>query len=102
MPDVGRKADLAHLAVADDVHAGCHLLRHDITHGARHGRVEGIFVIVGAAVLREKLIDDVLRARQTADVGGEDALSGFVSCAAIPLRVRPPMLKAAAGHLTED
>ena len=41
MSDIGRVADLALLAIVDDVHAGLHLLPHDIGDGAAHAGVEG-------------------------------------------------------------
>src|SRR5690606_21373304 len=40
LDNVGRIADLAHLAVADICDTGLHLARHDIVHGCLHDTVE--------------------------------------------------------------
>ena len=75
---VGRVADLAHLAIADDIHAGVHLAEGHFADGAGHHGVEFGLVVILPAVLGEELVDDVLGARHAADVGGEDALAALL------------------------
>ena len=72
--DVGGVRDFAHLAIAHYVHAGGRLFGHHVRHFGGHGGVEHRFVVVQAAVLRKQLGDDVFRARQAADVGGQNAM----------------------------
>ena len=72
--DVGGVADLAGFAVADDVDAALFLLLHGLADRAAHRFLEFRFVDWFAAVLREKQIDDVLRAGQAADVRGQNAV----------------------------
>ena len=73
--DVGGVADLAHLAVADHVDAGRDLLLHDCLDGIGDDRAAAGGVVRDLAVLaREQHIGDRLRARQAADMRGENAL----------------------------
>ena len=74
MPDIGRVGRLAHLAVADHVDAGRDLLRDDIVDRLgdlrfESGRVDGV-----ALFLAQHEVDQRLRPRQAAGVGGEDAV----------------------------
>ena len=74
MAHVGRVADLALLAVADDVHARVHLLAHDVADGATHAGLEGGRVGAGAGVQRVQHPGQVGRPGQAAGVRGEDAV----------------------------
>ena len=51
--NIGGVTDLAHLAIADDVNAGVHLLGGHLTYSALHHEVEFNFVIRLSLVLRE-------------------------------------------------
>src|SRR5579883_1290472 len=76
MADISGVGWLAHLAVADNVDAGGHLLCYDLFdrlrgHGFEHIRRNGraLFPI-------EDHGDERLRPRQTAGMGGQDAVGG--------------------------
>ena len=71
--DVRGVADLAHLAVADDVDAGVDLVSHAVSHGRIQQAVVLGAVDLLAAVLGEHELDQLGRPRQAADVGGQDA-----------------------------
>ena len=78
MPNISGIADFAHLAVANHIDAGPHLLFGRFPHGAAHHAVKFGFVIIAALILREELVNDDLRARQTANVGGQNTFgAGF-------------------------
>ena len=51
--NIGGVTDLAHLAIADDVDAGVHLLGGHLTYRALHHEVKFDFVIRLSLVLRE-------------------------------------------------
>ncbi len=72
--DVGEEAGLRELAVGDDIDAAVGLLAHDI--GDRFGDhpVVGLLVVRLAAVFRLHQVEQVVRARQAADMGGLDAV----------------------------
>ena len=72
--DVGRVADLAGLAVADDVEPDIGLALDNIRNRAPHHAIELGLVIGFAAVLAEQQRDRVVRPRQAADVGGENSI----------------------------
>ncbi len=72
--DVSGVAYFAHLAIADDVHAGFDLMLYDIGHRAAHRGVELRRIVGLIAILREQQVHRCLRPRQTADVSGEDAV----------------------------
>ena len=74
MPHVGGIADLALLAVVDDVDAGLDLLADDVGDGAVHAGVEGRLLGDGAGVERFEQRGEIVRSRQTPGVGGQDAL----------------------------
>ena len=74
MADVGGIADLAHLSVAHHVNAGLHLLPQCIQHARPDGLVEFRRIVILPAILRKKVIDNLLRAGQAADVGSQDAI----------------------------
>jgi len=71
--DERRVADLAHLAVGDDVDAGVDLMLDAVLDRRPDDALVLVTVDHLAAILGEDLVDDVLRARQAADVRGEDA-----------------------------
>ena len=83
MTDVGGVADLAGLAVADDVDSGGDLLRDHILDTTPHGGIELGLVVRFAAILGEEEIDDLLRPRQAAHVRGQDPFR-------TPLHLRSP------------
>jgi hypothetical protein len=72
--DVGGIADLAGLAVADDVEADLGLAPDDVTHGPGDDAREFRLIVRLAAVLAQQQRDRVVRPRQAADVGGENAV----------------------------
>src|SRR4051812_16380982 len=74
MTDVRRIADLAGLAVADDVDADFRLLRDDIVDARLHRRIECRLVVRLTTVLGEEKIDDFLRPRQAAHVRRENPI----------------------------
>ena len=74
--DVGGVADLAHLAVADQVHAGLHLPRHHVVDRMRE---DGLRIRLRFALLpAEDEVGDRLGTRQAAHVRGEDAVGAGV------------------------
>ena len=70
--DIGRVADLAHLAVADEVDPGLHLAPDAIAHRLADHAVVSCPVDRLAAVLGEHELDDLLGPRQASDMGGCD------------------------------
>ncbi len=60
-------------AVIDDVEAAFDLLLHDVGDGLAHRGVERGLVLAWLLALRQQQVDDLLRARQAAGMGGEDA-----------------------------
>src|SRR5262245_60221505 len=71
---VGCVADLAGLAVADDVDADLDLAFHDIQNGLLHLAIE-LRGVEGLAIFpRLEKSDHDISARQTADMRGEDAI----------------------------
>ena len=71
--DVGRVADLAHLAVADDVDADLDLLADDFRDRVGD-HLLGVRRHRSAVLMGEQHVGDRLRARQAADVGREYAV----------------------------
>src|SRR6516164_6545168 len=71
--DVGRIADLAHLAIADDVDADLDLAAHDLRYRFRNDRVVPRDITRLLPLAREEQVRHRLTAGQAADVGGEDA-----------------------------
>ena len=78
--DVGGVADLARLAVADDVDARGDLLGDGVGDAGRDGGVESGAVVRLAAVFLVEQLDDLGAARQAADVGREDPLGAEFHC----------------------
>ena len=72
--DVGGVADLARLAVADDVDAGRDLLRHGVGHAGRDRGIERRTVVRLAAVFFVKQVDDLAAARKATHVSRQDPL----------------------------
>ena len=72
--DVKGVGDLAELPVADAVDAGRHLLLHDLVHRGGETGVERGLLDRPAGLARLEEFEQVGRARQTADVGRQDAL----------------------------
>ena len=71
--DEGGVADLAHLAVGDDVDARIDLVLDAVADRLADDALVLLAVDLLALVLGEDLVDDRLRARQAADMRGEDA-----------------------------
>ena len=70
--DVGGVADLAHLAVADQVDADLHLPTHHLGHGRGNDGVVASVVTRLFALAREQHLRHGLAARQAADVRRQD------------------------------
>jgi hypothetical protein len=70
---VGDEARLGHLAVADDVEAGIDLLAHAIFHRAAYPFRIGLLIDRVAVHARQHQLEQIVRARQAADMGGQDA-----------------------------
>ena len=68
--DIGGVADLAHLAVADDVHADFDLLADDVDDRIGDHAI-GVWRNGAVALAGEQHVGDSLRARQAADMRGE-------------------------------
>jgi hypothetical protein len=75
MPNVGGVADLAHLAVADDVHTRLHLLAHDVVNRLCNGLFEKRDVVVGPGILSQQTVNHSLGSGQAAHVGNGIRLS---------------------------
>ena len=71
MAHVGRVADLAHLAVADEVDPGIDLVRDSVGDRRAHDALELGVVDRAAVVLSEHDVDDLLGPREAADVCGQ-------------------------------
>ena len=78
MADVSGVADLAHLAVADDVEPCVFLQPDDLVHALLQHVIEQSRVVLVTAILGEQQIDDLPRSRKAADVCGEDAIGGHL------------------------
>ena len=74
--DVGGVADLAHFAVADHVHAGLALFRHDRVHGVGQQRMPRLRLHPLALLLGEHHVRYGFRTGKAANVGGEDPVGG--------------------------
>ena len=85
MPDVSRIADLALLAIARDIDAHLDLFPDHIFHRALHNRFELGGVHRLPAILREDQIHHILRSRQAADMGGENAVRTQLHLLAVSL-----------------
>src|SRR5580700_894457 len=72
--DIGRVADLARLAVADNVDANRNLAGDDIGHRLAHLAVKIRVIVVLALILLDQQLDHRLRPRQTADMGRQNAI----------------------------
>ena len=72
--DIGRVRRLAHLAVGDHVDAGRDLLRHDVVDRLDHLGLEGVRRDRLALLAAQNEVDQRLRPRQAAGMGGEDAV----------------------------
>ena len=87
--DVGQEADLAELAVGDDVQARLDLLRHHLGHRARHAPGVGVGVVGAAVLLLPHHLQQVERPGEAADVGGQDPVGAAVHVYS-PRRLRWP------------
>jgi hypothetical protein len=74
VPNIGRVRRLAHLAIADRVDAGGDLPRHHVLDRARRLGFEGAVVHRAPLLACEHKIDQRLRPRQAAGMGGENAV----------------------------
>src|SRR5215204_5090421 len=74
MTDVGGVADLAHLAVVDDVYPALPLLVDDVFDRTPHGAFEGRRIEPLVAVLREEQIHYRLGPRQAAGVSRQNPI----------------------------
>jgi hypothetical protein len=74
VPDVRGVTNLAHFAVAHDIHAGFALMTYGSANALGDDFFEFRWVVVLASILRKQHIDNVLRPRQAPDVGGENTL----------------------------
>ena len=72
--DIKGVGDLALLAVADAVDPGRDLPGDDLPHGLGKPRLERLLVECLAALARLQKSQEIGRARQAADMGGEDAV----------------------------
>ncbi len=73
--DVGSVADLAHLAVADQVDANLHLPAHHVGHGRGNDGVVASAVTRFFALAREQHLRHGPAAREAADVRREDSVA---------------------------
>ena len=73
--DVGGIADLAHLAVADDIDAAFHLPDDGVGRGPAHALVEGVRVHRLAVLPGQEQRSDVVWPGKASNVGGENAVS---------------------------
>ena len=71
---VAEEADLAHLAVGDDVDARLDLVAHPIGHRLGDLAVEQLGVVGPAVLPLLQRVEQLVRPGQAADVGGEDAI----------------------------
>ena len=76
--DIGDEARLAHLAVIDDVDAEFGLLADDIRHRLAHAGVECRIVDLLALAARHAHGVKIRRARQAADMGGENSIGAVL------------------------
>ena len=93
---IGRVADLAGLAIADDVDADLGLPLDDIEHRLPDCPVEFRGVVGGPAFARLEQPHHRLGARQAADMGGENPLlAGFHVCSLLRLNLMadPPLAR---------
>ena len=101
MPHVGDVADLAHLAIADDIDASRHLLLRHFKHRAPHDPVEFRRIVGFVPILRKQLIDHVLRPRHAADVRRENAIPAGSHPILLRLTRRTEVLQFDAGAIVE-
>jgi hypothetical protein len=85
------EADLAHLAVGDDVDAGGALLAEHLRHRLAHPRAQLALVHRLAVEQVPHHAREVRRPRQAAGVGGEDAVGASFHRWALSLRARAAM-----------
>ena len=105
---IGRIADLARLAVADDIDADRHLARHDVGDRLAHLRGELGSVVRLVAILLDQQLHQRLRPRQAADMRRQDAVcaelhGALLSATASPMpawRLRPA--RRACGRRSPD
>ena len=96
--DVGRIADLAHLAIADDIDADLDLPAHDLRYRFRDDCVVPRDLTRLLALAREEHVRHRLAAWQAADVGGEDAAGACAhDSSPCSLRSCPTPRRRAAG-----
>ncbi len=76
--DVGRVADLAHLAVTDEIDAGLNLAAHDLGDAVPNRARSRRGVRDGALLAGEQHVGDGLRAGQAADVRRQDPVDARV------------------------
>ena len=74
MTDISGVADLAQLAVTDNINTRFRLPCDDFVHGAGDNSSEFMFVVQGAVFLGEHAVCYCLASRETAHVGGEKVL----------------------------
>ena len=72
--DVGEESGLGEFAVGDDVDAALHLLAHDVARPIRQQRLEFVLIVRLAGELRLHQVEQIVRARQAADMGCLDAV----------------------------
>ena len=73
---VGGVGDLTHLAIAHDVHPCRVLPRNDARDPPPHERIQILGIVRLLALLLQEQFGDIVRARQAADVSGEDTVCG--------------------------
>ena len=83
---VGNETRLAHLAIADDIETGIHLLPHAVGDGVTDSRGISLFVDRLAVHLVEHHFEQIVRPRQAADVGRQNAI-GAQFHYPVPLRI---------------
>src|SRR5206468_6383410 len=81
--DIGRVVRFAPLAVIDDVQAGVFLLADALADGFADACVKGWHVVQTALLSGHEHLEQVVGARQTAAVGGQDTVRA-------PLHRQPP------------
>jgi hypothetical protein len=72
--DISEKSWLGEFTVGNDVDAAFRLLPHNIVHRLREQRLEFFLVVRLAGELRLHLVEQIVRARQAADMGCLDAV----------------------------
>ena len=74
--DIVGVGNFRHLAIADDVDAALDLFLHDFRHRFGYEAFQQGRIVGPVAVLRDEQVDQVVRPRQAADMGGQDAVGG--------------------------